>query len=78
MAGLSAHVYKHKLVSIVGDYRLNVPVYLLPGVGPKRADELAKVGIRTLRDLRSHAQQLPPKLQKLYLAIEQIETEGAS
>jgi len=51
MAGLSDEVYKYKLITIRGEYRLASPIFLLEGVGKKLADILAQEGILTMENL---------------------------
>ena len=53
-ATLRDEVYKHKLVEIRGDYRLNGPIGLLNGVGGKRIEIFASEGIKTIRDLLAY------------------------
>lgn len=53
-AGLKEEVYQYKLISIPGEYRLNAPVTILPGVGKKSAPLFAKEGVRTLKDLQEY------------------------
>ncbi len=50
-ATLKNEVYKHKLLEITGEYRLNAPVGLLEGVGEKRIKIFASEGIKTIRNL---------------------------
>ncbi|MCI0486381.1 MAG: ScaI family restriction endonuclease [Blastocatellia bacterium] len=50
-ASLSNEVYQHKLVEIEGDYRLNAPVALIEGVGPKTARIFASENITTIHEL---------------------------
>jgi ScaI restriction endonuclease len=67
MAGLSAEVYDHKLVPIVGPYMLNGPVQLLGGVGAKAAGELSAVGVHSIAELVG-SDQLPAKYEPLRTA----------
>ena len=53
-ATLRDEVYQYKLVEIRGDYRLNVPIGLLNGVGGKRIEIFASEGIKTIRDLLAY------------------------
>lgn len=62
MAGLPDSVYEHKLVPIPGEYRLNGPVELLHGVGPKTAEAFHRLGIHTIRQLVNRSGLLPPRL----------------
>lgn len=65
MAGLGENVYKHKLVTIKGEYMLAGPVQLVNGVGAGAAQALAENGIRTIFDLlKTQEEDLPPKLRR--------------
>lgn len=53
-ASLGSAVYEHKLVIMPGDYMNHQPVQLLPGVGPKRAESLFKLGVSTVGDIKAY------------------------
>jgi hypothetical protein len=53
-AGLADEVYKYKLVTIAGDYRLHAHVGVLSTVGRKTATLLAAQGINTVSDLLTY------------------------
>jgi hypothetical protein len=61
MAGLPDVVYRCKLVEIRGDYQLQAPVQLLPGVGPGRGEALRRLGITTVGELVSADITMPTK-----------------
>ncbi|HUG89783.1 MAG TPA: ScaI family restriction endonuclease [Planctomycetaceae bacterium] len=61
MAGLPDVVYRWKLVDIRGDYQLQAPVRLLPGVGPGRAEALRQLGIATVGELIAAEVTMPTK-----------------
>ncbi len=65
MAGLDDAVYAHKLLSVPGDYQLEAPVEVLPGIGAKRAEELASLGVVTVAQLIAFGGSLHPKLAQL-------------
>ncbi len=54
-ASLGDYVYRSKLVGIAGDYRLQAPVALLPGVGAKVVAVMAQEGITTISDLLDYS-----------------------
>ncbi len=61
MAGLGDAVYQYKLLTIPGNYMLNGPVQLVPGVGGVAAGALQALGIHNIGQL-IYAQNLPPNL----------------
>lgn len=64
MAGLKPEVYQYKLIPIGGNYVLKCPVSLLDGVGPKAAEELASLGIKTVGDLINYDKSSSKALEK--------------
>lgn len=71
MAGLGDEVYATKLISIGGDYTLNAPIQLLPGVGDGTARACNDIGLFTIRDVLNNTQKMQGRLEKVYLAAEQ-------
>jgi hypothetical protein len=78
MAGLPDSVYQHKLVVIPGEYRLEGPVELLKGVGPKTAQKFQALDIRTIRELLDFAGDLSQtQLKKIRAAAEREYRPGS-
>jgi hypothetical protein len=50
-SGLPDEVYQYKLIEIGGEYRYRAPIALLPGIGGKKIEQLADLGVRTIGDL---------------------------
>ena len=71
-ASLPNEVYQHKLVEIAGAYRLNAPVALIEGVGPKTAQVFASENITTIYELLNHTGD-NPLLQKF---CEKVKAKG--
>lgn len=71
-AGLKEEVYQYKLISIPGEYRLNAPITILPGVGKKSAPLFAEEGVRTLKDVQEY-QGLNKKLLNLKSKLQELE-----
>lgn len=65
MSALPTRVYKGKLVTIPGDYRLDASVDCLPGVGPQTVKEFGHLGIRTLRELLAFKDTIPTRLDRV-------------
>lgn len=70
MAALSDQVYGTKLIPIGGDYTLNAPIQILPGVGSGTAKECNDIGLYSIRDVLSNPQKIHGKLDKVYRAAE--------
>jgi hypothetical protein len=73
-ATLKEEVYKYKLITIPGDYRLNAPIGLLDGIGKKRVSLFETEGIKTVKDLLMYEGK-----NKHYLALKaKLKTEYQS
>lgn len=59
MAGLSEEIYEHKLITVKGDYLLDASIQLLEGIGQKASNQLAKMNIFSIRDLRNSKSKHP-------------------
>lgn len=75
MAGLGSDVYAFKLIPIAGDYTLDAPLNLLDGVGPGGVAACAMLGVRTVREALANPEKLQGKLQKVYAAAVEYETQ---
>lgn len=53
-AGLSDAVYRHKLLEISGEYRLNAPIGIVKGIGAKTSQDFSAEGVQTIRDLQNY------------------------
>jgi hypothetical protein len=71
MAGLPDGVYRYKLIAIPGSYRLQGPVGLLGGIGPKTSADLEALGIFTIADLLNYQGDLPKRVVRIRDRAEQ-------
>lgn len=53
-SGLDDTVYKHKLLEISGDYRLDSPVGIVEGIGDKTSKDFSEEGVQTIRDIKNY------------------------
>ena len=66
MAALDDSVYKYKLSPLKGNYTLDAPIALLPGVGPKLAAECGQHHISSINELLRLGDKTPPELKRAY------------